>query len=511
MKQNSTINNVVIVGGGSAGWMTAAALSKHLPKSINIKLVESDLISTVGVGEATIPAIRIFNQGLGIDEAEFMKETNATFKLAIKFENWARQGDSYFHAFGFYGYPVNGVPFHNYWLKQNNTIKSDSIHDYNLAHQACVANKFAYRQFNPNDEDSRYFYAFQFDATLYAQYLRKISEGRGVERIEGKVVDVLQNTQSGTIESLVLESKKTVSGDLFIDCTGFRALLIDKTLKVGYKDWSHWLPVNNAWAVSTDYPKGATIPPYTRARALSAGWQWRIPQQNRTGDGNVFCDAYISKEEALDEFLSNLEGKPISDPRLIKFRTGMREKLWSKNCVSIGLSSGFLEPLESTSIYLIQASILQLIQNFPNGEENKSNQNEFNSLMKSRYEEARNFLILHYKATEREDTKFWKYCKNMSIPDELAYRIKLFEDRGFVAGKKLDLFSEHSWLAVYFGQRIMPKAYDPRTDNLSMEQINNNLSKIKMGINNSLDKMPTHNETLKAFCPADIATPLKNS
>ncbi len=501
----NAIEKVVIVGGGSAGWMTAAALSNHLPKNVKVTLVESDQIATVGVGEATIPAIRIFNQGLGIDEAEFMRETNATFKLSIRFENWGKIGDAYNHAFGVFGYPISEVPFHHYWLKHQDAPGVGAFGDYNLANKMCDLNKFRLSQFNPQVPDSRYYYAFQFDAGLYAKYLRKFSETKGVTRIEGKVESIQQNEQSGFIESIALESGKKVEGDLFIDCTGFRALLIEQTLKVGYTDWSHWLLVNRAWAVSTTYPSAdAVIPPYTRARALTAGWQWRIPLQNRTGDGNVFCNDYISEQQALDQFIDNLEGEPFNDPRLIKFTTGKRNRLWDKNCVAIGLSAGFLEPLESTSIYLIQAAILQLIRSFPTKAFAAANAKEFNRLMDYRYADARDFLILHYHATEREDTEFWKYCKNMTIPEELKRKMDLFKKRGIVSGNKLDLFSESSWLAVYTGQGVFPDNYDHRVDKINDSQALQYLSQMKNDIDDGLLKIPSHNETLADYCKGEL-------
>jgi len=501
---NKSIEKIVIVGGGSSGWMTAAALSCHLPSSTKIELVESDEIATVGVGEATIPAIRTFNKALGIDEPEFMRVTNATFKLGIRFENWGKIGDAYNHAFGHFGNPINGVSFHNYWHKMQHDENTGSIHEYNLPNQASESGKFSLKQYN-NDAQSRYFYAFQFDAGLYARYLRTKAEKSGVVRTEGKIVTVSQDNESGFIQSVTLESGETIEGDLFIDCSGFRALLIEKTLKVGYQDWSHYLPVNSAWAVSSAYPsEDAAIPPYTRARALTAGWQWRIPLQNRTGDGNVFSNGYISEDEAHKQLLDNLEGKPLSDPRLIKFTTGKREKLWHKNCVSIGLSSGFLEPLESTSLYLIQATILQLIKSFPSKDFDVSTENEFNERMQYNYKEARDFLILHYKATEREDTEFWKYCKNMEIPQELKHRMDLFKERGYVSYNKTDLFSEHSWLAVYFGQGIIPNKYDPRVDNVSKQEIARFLASVKDEVRESVNSMSTHNEMLAGYCAGDL-------
>ena len=499
------IKDIVIVGGGTAGWMTAAALARHLPEQCNVRLIESDQIATVGVGEATIPVIRTFNEGLGIDEQEFMRETNASFKLAIRFQNWGEIGEDYYHAFGFYGFPINDVSFHHHWMKMRKDPETGSIHEYNMPFMMSAHDKFDHQQFNPEAIESRYFYAFQFDATLYAQYLRKWSEARGVTRIEGKVTEVSQHPETGFIESVTLESGEVVEGELFIDCSGFRGLLIEQTLKTGYKDWSHWLPVNRAWAVSTAYESEDTIiPPYTRARALTAGWQWRIPLQNRTGDGNVFCEQYLSEDKALDQLLENIEGQPINEPRLLRFTTGKRNKLWQKNCVAIGLSAGFLEPLESTSIALIQGAILLLIRNFPNQDFEPATANEFNRRMDIKYEESRNFLILHYHMTRRNDSEFWNYCRTMDIPDELQERIDIFRHRGHTAHRNSDLFIEHNWLQVLYGQGVEPESYDPRVDAADPEEVKRFMAQMKNDVAKAVQAMPTHNETLARYCAGDL-------
>ncbi len=499
------IKNIVIVGGGTAGWMTAAALSRHLPKQCNVRLIESDQIATVGVGEATIPVIRAFNAGLGIDEQEFMRETNASFKLSIRFQNWGEIGEDYYHAFGYYGFPIKDVSFHHYWMKMQQNEDVGGIHEYNMPYMACADDKFEHKQYDHDVIGSRYFYAFQFDAGLYARYLRKWSEAKGVTRIEGKVTEVSQNNETGFVESVTLESGECVEGDLFVDCSGFRALLLEKTLKIGYKDWSHWLPVNRAWAVSTAYESEDTpIPPYTRARALTAGWQWRIPLQNRTGDGNVFCEQYISEDKALDQLLENIEGKPINEPRLLKFTTGKREKLWHKNCVAIGLSGGFLEPLESTSIALIQGAILLLIRNFPNKDFAPATENEFNRRMDIKYEESRNFLIMHYHVTKRNDSEFWNYCRTMKIPEELQHRIDIFRHSGRIAHQDSDLFIEHNWLQVLYGQGLKPESYDPRVDAVEPQEVKRLLAKMKTDVARAAKAMPTHNETLAQYCAGDL-------
>lgn len=506
------IKNVVIVGGGTAGWMTASAFARHLPEACKITLIESDQIAKVGVGEATIPVIRTFNSALGIDEKEFMRRTNATFKLGIRFENWARKGDAYNHAFGHFGYPIDDISFHHFWLKLNQSDPGASIFDYNVPAVASEMNRYAHRQYSDQELGSRYFYAFQFDAHLYAAYLSEWSQSRGVVRREGKITDVTTNSENGFIESVSLENGETVEGDLFIDCSGFRGLLINQALGVDFLDWSHWLPCNRAWAVSTAYASSESIiPPYTRARALTAGWQWRIPLQHRSGDGNVFCNDFISEDEARAQLLENVEGEPLGEPRMLKFTTGKREKLWSKNCVAIGLSAGFLEPLESTSIALIQGAIMLLLKHFPDEGFDPVREDEFNRRMQEKYEESRNFLILHYHATERTDTDFWNYCRTMSIPDELRHRIDLFRKTGVVSFNKADLFLEHNWLAVLFGQRIMPEAYDERVDTYSDSRIRETIDPVRVGIHEAVGAMPTHKETLAQYCAGDLISMMDKS
>lgn len=499
------IKKIVIVGGGTAGWMTASAFAKHLPEHCEISLIESEQISTVGVGEATIPVIRTFNASLGIDEREFMSATNASFKLGIRFENWGQLGDAYNHAFGYFGSPIEGLSFHHYWMMQNSQSKVAPFHSFNVPAVASDMGRYAHRQYQASSFDSKYFYAFQFDAALYAKYLRNWSEKRGVTRIEGKVSKVNVDQKSGIISSVEVDEKRIVEADLFIDCTGFRALLIGQTLGVNFLDWSHYLPVNRAWAVSSTYPDDKPhIPPYTRARALEAGWQWRIPLQNRSGDGNVFCDKFISEEKGLSQLLENIEGEPINEPRLLKFVTGKREKLWEKNCVAIGLSAGFLEPLESTSIALIQGAIMALLRNFPCQQHDPHRAHEFNTKLHHKYEESRDFLILHYKATERNDTPFWDYCRNMSIPDELQHRIELFKKTGVVSNTKADLFQEHNWLAVLIGQGIYPEHFDPRVYNIPQTKIKEILQYMHGQTDLAVTKMPEHKDTLREYCAGDL-------
>lgn len=506
--QEDRIRKIVIVGGGTAGWMAASALIRHLGRdTCSIRLIESDMIQTVGVGEATIPAIREFNHRLGLDEPEFMRQTNASIKAGIQFENWGQLGDSYIHAFGYFGQPINDVPFQHFWLKLRERGDTTSFNDYCMPHVASELGRFAFPVDDPASALSRYFYAFHFDATLYAQYLRGWAEERGVERTEGKVVDYTLNGENGFIESIILESGEIVEGELFVDCSGFRGLLIEQALKTGYHDWSQYLPCNSAFAISTAYEDESTpIPPFTRARALQAGWQWRIPLQNRTGDGHVFCDEYISHDEATATLLENIEGKPLSDPRLLRFTTGMRKKIWNKNCVSIGLSGGFLEPLESTSIYLIQTAILKFIRSFPDRNFEQVHIDEYNRQMASKYEEARDFLVLHYNATTRDDTPFWDYCRNMAIPDELKRRIEFFRNSGAVSFKRSELFIEHNWLAVLIGQGIIPERYDPRVDGMNIEEIQKIMLQMRTHIRQQAEFMPAHAKTLADYCKGELLT-----
>lgn len=501
MKQEA-IRDVIVVGGGTAGWMTAAALAHSLDRRrYTVKLVESDLIGTVGVGEATIPAIHEFNQLLGIDEREFMRKTNASFKLGIEFVNWGRMGDSYIHPFAPYGQPMNGAGFHHAWLKMRQAGDSHGFEAYSMPIAAARTGRFDYPSKDPRSPRSTYQYAFHFDAGLYAKYLRQWSEARGVERIEGKVTEVKQDSESGFVKSITLESGQEIPGQLFIDCSGFRGLLIEQTLKAGFDDWSHWLPCDRAAPLPSENA-GPPIP-HTRATALTAGWQWRIPLQHRTGNGHVYCSEFISDDEAAQMLLDNTEGKPLAEPRVLRFTTGRRRRAWVRNCVAVGLSGGFLEPLESTAIYLIQSAIMKLIRNFPGSYINEVEVEEFNRQVNSKFDQVRNLIIVHYKQTEREDTPFWQYCRHMSIPDELQHRIELFRHRGHVAHKASELFNEPSWLAVLIGQGVIPETYDRRVDGLPDEQLRERLSRIREIIAQEAAAMPAHADTIARNCASE--------
>jgi tryptophan halogenase len=499
--QNTLLKNVVIVGGGTAGWMTAAALSKILGDKIALRLIESDEISTVGVGEATIPMIRRFNEVLQIDENEFMRETQGTIKLAIEFVNWSRIGHRYMHAFGKFGQDLQTVDFYQYWLKMRGEGKAAELGKYSINEAASHQSKFM-RATNEmgNSPLADIVHAFHFDAGLYAQYLRKYSEARGVTRTEGKIMDTVLRAADGHIEAVVLESGERIEGELFIDCSGFRGLLIEGALKAGYEDWSHWLPCDRAIAVPCE--RQADLLTYTRSIAHSAGWQWRIGLQHRTGNGHVYASNYMSQDEATAILMSNLDGKPLAEPRQLKFVTGKRKKVWVKNCVAIGLSSGFLEPLESTSIHMIQSTIARLVSFFPDQGFSQTDIDEFNRQADFEYERIRDFIILHYKASERTDSPFWLYCRDMEVPATLKAKMDLFQSRGRIVRENNELFSEVGWLQVMHGQGLRPQSYNPLVDLMGEQEILNYLGEIEDVIQKCADYMPTHVDFIKANCAA---------
>ena len=501
-KADRALKRIVIVGGGSAGWMCAAALAHRLPKGkTEVTVVESAEIGTIGVGEATIPSIQTFNKLLGIDEDEFVRQTKATFKLAIEFSDWTRIGDRYFHPFGNFGRETPEFKFHQLWLKLMQSRPAatewslaDDLGDYNICTEAARKGRFSRPAAGRDSILSTMRYAFHFDASLYARFLRDFSEARGVSRIEGKIVDVRQRPEDGFIDSLALEDGREIEGDLFIDCSGFRGLLIEKTLGSPFQDWSHYLPCDSAWAVPSELT--GPPPPYTRAMADKAGWMWEIPLQHRMGNGYVYCSEYIDDEAARDQLLSHIEGAPIADPRLVHIKTGRREKSWVKNCVSIGLAGGFIEPLESTGIHLIQMGIVRLILLFPDMDFNQADIDEYNRGSARDYETIRDFIILHYKATTRDDSPFWRRCRDMEIPDTLKHRIELFRSKGRLFRFQDELFADDSWLAVMIGQGIIPQGYDPLVDKLSQSEIEKNLELLKTAIAKTAEAMPLHEKVL---------------
>ncbi len=492
--QNQQINKIVIAGGGTAGWMAAAAISKLIGRDLDISLVESDQIPTVGVGEATIPSILTINRLLKIPEPEFIKAVQGTFKLGIQFENWRRPGHTYFHSFGDTGKGCWAAGFHHFWLKGLREGLSSEYGAYCPELSAAQQDKFALlSKYKVN-------YAYHLDAGLYAAYLRKVAEQHGVRRIEGKIASVRCCENSGYIESLQLESGQTVEGDLFIDCTGFRGLLIEQTLKTGFEDWSHWLPCNSALAVQTE-SVSAPIP-YTRSIARDAGWQWRIPLQHRVGNGLVYCSDYLSDDEAAQTLLDNVEGKCITEPRPIKYCTGQRKQYWNKNCVALGLASGFIEPLESTSIHFIQNGIMWLLLMFPHQGITRPIVEEYNATLQKEAQHIRDFIILHYHVTERDDTEFWKYLRNMPIPDTLTHRIELFRESGRIFKPQNDVFAENSWVQVMMGQGIQPEQYHPIVDMMSKDELRTFLAEIESGVRQLVGQLPSHGEFVKVYCDA---------
>ena len=498
------IERIVIVGGGSAGWMSAAALAQALGRTCAITLVESEEIGTVGVGEATIPPVRHFNARLGIDEATFLRETGGTFKLGIQFVDWLRRGQSYFHPFGQYGAEFDQVPFYQYWMREHLAGDPTPIDDYSMAWAAARAGKFQHPETDQRKIQSTFDYAYHFDATLYARYLRDYAEARGVVREEGRVVAVGQDGETGFIEHVQLEDGRTVAGDLFIDCTGFYGLLIEETLKTGYEDWTHWLGCDRAVAVACDPADAGALSPYTIATAREAGWQWRIQLQHRVGNGYVYSSRHMSAETAERDLLASLEGAPRAEPRHLRFTTGRRRKFWNRNCVAIGLSAGFMEPLESTSLHLIQYAIMRLIALFPERDMSPLLAEEYNSLTTAEYERIRDFLILHYKATERDDTAFWRGCAAMEIPERLAYKMAHFRAHGMIVSDERELFHNPSWIAVYLGQGVVPERAPGLASLREAVPACERMAQVRSAMAEAVEVMPGHARFLEGYCKSAL-------
>jgi tryptophan halogenase len=499
---NPPISKIVIVGGGTAGWMAAAALSRMLDTSrVSITLVESEEIGSVGVGEATIPPLTAFNEVLGINEAEFVRATKGTFKLGIEFVDWSCLGSRYFHPFGKFGRDRNTIRFHQFWLKlrqQGAGALIGELGEYNLSTVAAYLNRF--RRPEPVDGEvlNTMRYAYHFDAMLYARLLRTLSERRGVKRVEGRITHVTQHGESGFIEAVNLRDGASVGGQLFIDCSGFRSLLIGETLKTDFVDWSESLPCNRALAVPSE-PAGEPIP-YTRSTADRAGWRWRIPLQHRIGNGYVYCSDFLSDDEASQQLMANLDGAPLGEPRPLRFAAGRRTRMWVKNCVAIGLAGGFLEPLESTSIHLIQTGLQKLISLFPDTGFASAEITEFNRMTAREYDYIRDFIILHYHAGLRDDTPFWQHCRHMPIPETLRHRIELFRHHGRVFRPPEDLFTEDSWLAVMLGQDIIPEGCDPLVEAIPPNQLRDYVLHIRKVIGDAARTMPGHQTFIDDFC-----------
>lgn len=497
------LERVVIVGGGTAGWMTAAALGHLLEGSpTRVTLVESEAIGTVGVGEATIPPIIAYNTMLGIDENTFVKATNATFKLGIEFVDWLEPGHSYIHPFGDFGHNFDAIPFYQYWLHRSLGGVRDDLFSYSLMVEACRREKFMRPlRDRPQSALAGINYAFQFDASLYAAFLRRFAEGKGVERIEGKIEQVEQDGESGHIRSVTTDKGNVLGGDFFIDCSGFRGLLIEQTLETGYVDWRRWLPCDRAIALPCE-SNGFPLP-YTRATARPAGWQWRIPLQHRTGNGHVYCSEFMDDDTAEAILRDNLDGAPLAEANRLRFLTGHRRKFWNGNVLALGLAAGFMEPLESTSIHLIQTSLARLLTHFPDKRFNQSDIDAFNSRTLREYERVRDFLVLHYTATRRDDSEFWRHCRSIELPDDLARRIAQFREGGRIFEEPGDVFGTASWLAVMYGQGIEPVASNPLIAKLPMAKIDSIIRQIGAAIDNAANEMPTHRAFVSENCKSE--------
>jgi len=495
------LRKILIVGGGTAGWMAAALLSKLFKGLYEITLIESEAIGIIGVGEATIPAIKKYNELLGLDESEFMRRTQGSFKLGIQFVDWLREGSSYIHGFGVIGRDLEWLRCHQYWLKMNGQGRAPDLANFSINTAAALENKFM--RADPKMVDSplgQIAHAFHFDASLYARYLRGLAETNGVIRREGKVADVTLRGEDGFVESVTMEDGSVIAADLFIDCSGFRGLIIEQAMKTGYESWAHWLPCDRAMAVPCARVEPFT--PYTRSTARLAGWQWRIPLQHRTGNGHVYSSQYMEDAEAEAILLANLDGEQLAEPNRLRFITGKRKQTWNRNCVAIGLASGFLEPLESTSIHLIQSAIIRMVRLLPDAGFDPATIAEFNRQTDFEYERIRDFIILHYKATERDDTPFWRYCRDMEVPASLQRKIDLFAANGRIFREDEELFAEESWIQVFLGQGVIPRGYDPLVDLRSEAEIEAFLSNVEGVVRKCVAVMPDHAAYVARVCPA---------
>ena len=490
--------SVVVVGGGTAGWMAAAALSRFFADGRrSITLVESDAIGTIGVGEATIPPLRSFNAMLDIPENVFLRETRGTFKLGIEFENWGQVGDRYFHPFGTHGRDLHGIPFHQLYLRERalDGAAVGDIETYAMSAAAAALRRFARpgaQAAAPLDEIT---YAFHFDAGLYAAFLRRLAERQGAIRREGRIVEVARDGESGDVAAVILEDGSRIEGDLFLDCSGFRGLLIEETLETGFEDWSHWLPMDGA--IATPTANAGPPDPFTRVTAHTAGWQWRIPLQHRTGNGVVFCSEHMGADEAERVLRANVAGEPLGDARLIRFTTGMRRQAWTRNVIALGLSAGFIEPLESTAIHLVQNGIQRLFALFPEAKVNPIERDEYNRGMRAMYEDVRDFVILHYKATQRGDTAFWRQVRDMAVPDSLAHRMELWRLHGRVFRENAELFALPSWVAVMLGQNIWPERHDPIADTLDPAKVAAAMTQMRASYAAAARRLPNQEEFLR--------------
>ncbi|GEA09694.1 tryptophan halogenase family protein [Alteromonas sp. KUL49] len=485
----NAVKKVVIAGGGTAGWMAATALSRLIGKSVSVTLVESKDIGIVGVGEATIPPIRTLHKLLGIDESQFMQATQATYKLGIEFENWRDKGHSYIHSFGITGRECWAGEFHHFWLRAQSLGFGGEFGDYCVELKAALENKFATSDKAPLN------FAYHFDAVAYGKFLRSIAEQSGVKRIEGNIAKVNKCVERGYLTSLLLESGEVIEGDLFIDCTGFKGLLIEQALHTGYENWQHWLPCDTAMAMQTEAVEPP--PPYTKSVAHTAGWRWKIPLQSRVGNGLVYCSKYMTDDEARETLTAQVTGAPINDPRIIRFTPGKRRLGWNKNCVALGLASGFIEPLESTSIHLIMTGIIRLLRNFPFDGITQSAIDEYNNKFNSEMDAILDFIVMHYKVTNRMDSPFWQHCQTMDIPKSLQHKIALFADTGRVFLDDGDIFRVDSWTQVMLGQGLTPRQYHRVADEMSTEELQRFMAGLKQHVDHHVSQLPQHSDFLK--------------
>lgn len=497
------INKIVIVGGGTAGWMAAASLAKYAQgKSLDICLIESSSIQTVGVGEATVPNIVDFNRNLGIDEIELIKATQATFKLGIQFEDWHQKGETFFHPFADYGLKIDQVEFHQYLNRLAASGQNVSIQEYSFPCALAKLGHFAQPHPQPPSPLADYSYAYHFDASLYAQFLQKFSVNLGVTHIDAKVEKVNLHDNNGFIKSVTIDDGRDIEGDLFIDCSGFRGLLIEQALHTGYEDWSHWLFCDTAVAVQTE-SVGVTNP-YTRSIACDAGWQWRIPLQHRAGNGYIYSSQFEKDEDAQDLLLQTVQGKPINQPRKIVFTPGRRKQIWNKNCFALGLASGFLEPLESTSISLVQTAIAKLLSFFPDADFNPFDIAEVNRLHNREMENIRDFLILHYKMTGRSDSEFWRRCQAMEIPELLAHKMGVYQSRGHIVMTDHESFQSASWLTMYQGFKYLTKGVDPRAETIEIGELRQKMAQMQQSIKSAAQQAMSHDSFIDAHCRSQL-------
>jgi tryptophan halogenase len=498
---HNRVRDIAIVGGGTAGWMAAAILSRRIGGAFGaIRVIESPDIGTIGVGEATIPPIRLFNNALGIDEDEFLRKTQGTIKLGIEFKDWVKPGHEYFHPFGAHGTSLEQVSLHQDWLRLRRLGDATSFEDYSFNTVAARCGRVPAGSLNGEPLSSVFAHAYHFDAGLYAEYLRGYAQARGVLRLERKIVNVELRAEDGFIRALHLEDGQHLEADLYIDCSGFRGLLIEQALHTGYEDWTHGLPCDRAVAVPCE--SAATLTPFTRSTAREAGWQWRIPLQHRIGNGYVYCSRFISDDEAAAKLLANLDGRAMAEPRFLRFTTGRRRKFWNKNCIALGLAGGFLEPLESTSIHLIQKGLTHLLNFFPDRQCAPVLADEFNRVAINEYQRIRDFIILHYKATARVDAPLWQYCQGMDIPEPLGYKIRQFKNSGRVIKYGSELFAAPNWVAVLMGQEIWPERYDTLADQRGADSVQATLRQVRETIRVTAEAAPLHEDYIAQHCRA---------